>query len=518
MIKIEGFEDVSPGRNIEVAPTLTSVRTDARSEMPLGDFQKESQETDLGLTARWGITPNMTLSGTANPDFSQIEADALQLDINEPFALFFSEKRPFFNEGNDFFSTRQRIVYTRMMRDPSMGLKLTGKEGDNTIGAYIVRDELTNIVFPGLEGSDATSLDSANTSSVFRYKRDIGNKYTVGVLATDREGGDYFNRLFSFDADMRLTDVDRVRAQVVGSSTCYPLDVAREFEQNEDSFGGRMVDLYYFHGTRNHDWYFGYRDVSEGFRADLGYFPRVDYRLYSVGWGHTWNGKPEDWWSMFNIGAGYDHWEDQQGAPFFRDYLIWFDYEGPLQSWADVVVGKKKEVFSGSTFDQYHLEFESGFIPQRNVWILLNGYIDDRIDYTDVRPGKRLQLNPYLRYNLGLHLRLSLDHTFERMTVEDQRLYTANISQFTAIYQFDTRTFFRTILQYVDYRYNVDNYISVVDPYYRHLFTQFLFSYKINPQTVLFLGYSDDYYGEAAYGLTQSDRTFFVKLGYAWVL
>ena len=104
------------------------------------------------------------------------------------------------------------------------------------------------------------------------------------------------------------------------------------------------------------------------------------------------------------------------------------------------------------------------------------------------------------------------------MTVDMGKLYTAHVSDMTAIYQFTTRMFVRANLQYVDYMYVVDNYLVPVDPEYRHLFSQFLFSYKINPKTVLFLGYSDNYYGDCNYGLTQSDRTLFVKLGYAWAL
>ena len=104
------------------------------------------------------------------------------------------------------------------------------------------------------------------------------------------------------------------------------------------------------------------------------------------------------------------------------------------------------------------------------------------------------------------------------MTVKGNRLYTANISQMTGIYQLSVRTFFRTILQYVNYDYNPNNYLYEIDEENKRFLTQFLFSYKINPRTVLFLGYNDNYQGTQDYNLTQSDRTFFIKLGYAWVL
>ncbi|MCP4149501.1 MAG: carbohydrate binding family 9 domain-containing protein, partial [bacterium] len=213
-IKIVGFKGVRPGRNIELTPTLTAVRTDERTDFPNGEFEKANSDIAAGITASWGISHNMTVNATVNPDFNQVEADALQLDINQPFALYYSEKRSFFTEGADFFkprmtdflSTTLNVIYTRSIRDPSWGVKLTGKGGNNTYGAFVVRDEITNLIFPGSRGSTSTSLAQANTSSVFRYRRDIGTKYTLGILATDREGEDYFNRLVGIDGDMRFTN------------------------------------------------------------------------------------------------------------------------------------------------------------------------------------------------------------------------------------------------------------------------------------------------------------------------
>jgi hypothetical protein len=84
------------------------------------------------------------------------------------------------------------------------------------------------------------------------------------------------------------------------------------------------------------------------------------------------------------------------------------------------------------------------------------------------------------------------------------------------VYNFNVKTFIRAIVQYYDVTRNPAQYLFPVQPRTQSVFTQFLFSFKINPQTVLFLGYSDNYFGETGIDITQSDRTFFVKLGYAW--
>jgi hypothetical protein len=161
---------------------------------------------------------------------------------------------------------------------------------------------------------------------------------------------------------------------------------------------------------------------------------------------------------------------------------------------------------------------QGGILPTDDLQLYLLTLIGDRIDYANTRLGQRIRINPWLNYNLGKHLRISIDHAFERMTVQDARLFTANISQLTAVYQFNVRAFFRSILQYVHYDYNPSNYTFDIDSEYQGFFTQLLFSYKINARTVLFLGYSDNYLGSQDFNLTQADRTFFVKLGYAWEL
>lgn len=155
-------------------------------------------------------------------------------------------------------------------------------------------------------------------------------------------------------------------------------------------------------------------------------------------------------------------------------------------------------------------------IGAMHIWF--NVYWGDRIDYSNNRLGKRLRLMPGIMYNIGLHLQLQLSHTYEQMDVDPGRLYTANQSELRLVYQFNKRTFLRTIFQYVDYNYNTSLYVDEQDPRYKNFFTQVLFSYTINPQTVLFLGYTDNYTGYETVGLPRTNYTFFMKIGYALVM
>ena len=135
----------------------------------------------------------------------------LQLDINNRFAIYYPEKRPFFLEGADFFNTQHSLVHTRTLADPNWGIKITGKEGPNAIGFFTVQDNLTNFLFPGSEGSSSGSIDNNSIDSVFRYRRDLFESSNMGIIFTDREGDHYYNRVGGIDGDFRFTQKDRFR-------------------------------------------------------------------------------------------------------------------------------------------------------------------------------------------------------------------------------------------------------------------------------------------------------------------
>ena len=517
MVKIKGFQGVTPGRNIELAPTVTAGRSDVRSELPSGNFENDDVRSEYGITGKWGITPNLTLAGTLNPDFSQVEADALQLDINEPFALYYREKRPFFTEGADFFQTLKTAIYTRSMNDPSWGLKLTGKEGVHTIGGYMVWDETTNLLFPGSQGSDSGSLEGGSTAGVLRYKRDFGNKYTAGALYTDRRGTDYSNQLAGMDNHLRLSDSDEIQLQVLHSSTMYPDSAVAEYDQTDGTFQDWYVAFEYDRNTRNNYWWLDYDYVGDGLRADLGFIPRVGFQDVEGGYFHRWIAEPGQWWSRFIVGADFNFYENMEGNLLEEGGNVWFQFNGVMQSTVQTKIYRIREAYDGREFDLQNYWLFLRIRPIGDLGLYFASRFGDRIDYANTRLGKRLLVNPWLDYNLGQHLKISLDHTIDRLNVNGGRLYTANLTMASLIYQFNTRTFFRAILHYEDYRRNNDLYLDEVDPREQSLFAQLLFSYKINPQTVFFLGYSGNHYGGHEHDLAWNDRSIFMKIGYAWL-
>jgi hypothetical protein len=523
--KMTGFAGITPGRNIEVTPTYTAGRNDQREDSPGEPLVQGDFDSDFGVTGKWGITPNLTFNAALNPDFSQVEADAAQLDINTQFALFFPEKRPFFLEGADFFDTPIDAVFTRNVADPAWGVKLTGKEGANAIGLFVARDDRTNLILPGSQGSDAASLDRFQSSdAVVRYRRDLGASSTVGVLLTGREGDDYSNRVGGLDGLYRVNDSNSVRFQVLESRTEYPSillddpDYA-DLDLPRGTIDGRAVRVNYDYNSRDWTGYAEYQDIGRGFRADMGFLPKVDYTFLLAGLRRKWYGDPGEKITQILLGGDWDRTEDQSGQLLEQEAEVLFEINGPRQSFFSLDVGRRRRFFNGRTFDETFSNTYFEVEPTGNLFLGLFMRFSDEIDFANTRPGRVLQLEPSIRWDMGRHLRARVSHVFQRLEVDAGRLYTANLTQSSLIYQFNVRTFVRAILQYTDIQRTVGLYDDPedVEASTEGLFSQLLFSYKLNPQTVLFVGYSDDLAGNERIDLRRESRALFLKVGYAWL-
>jgi hypothetical protein len=515
---IIGFSGATPGRNIEINPTITSRRSDMRHSFPEGDMQSGKAKIDSGISTRWGVTPNVQFNATLNPDFSQVEADVAQLDINTRFALFYPEKRSFFLEGADLFGTPFNTVYTRTLADPSWGLKLTGKESGNAFGVLVARDELTNLLIPANQTSQLDSLNQDALSTVLRYRRDLGKQSTLGVLMTDRRGNNYYNSVFGFDGNIQLTPADSIGFQLLRSQTSYPETVSEAKKQPKDSFASLAINLSYRHESRNWNWWATYDNLGRDFRADVGFIPRVDTRTTTLGLRRILWGKADSWYRklLFTI-EGY-HTDDHAGKLTDRSLAVRGEINGPLQSILQLGFVGSKEFYNGVSYDQEFIEFDSSFRPTGSLALLCAGKFGDAIDYTGSRQADIISISPGIAYFFGQHLQFQLDHSLERLDIDCGHLYSANLTQVKLVYQFNVRTFTRAIFQYLDLDRNLQYYPFSPDPIDRKFFTQLLFSYKLNPQTLLFLGYSDNRFGWSGIDLTQNDRTFFIKLSYAWLL
>lgn len=516
---ITGIAGVTPGRNIEIDPTLTVGRTDATGDDTGAPVVRGPVDKRLGVSARWGITPNLSLNGAVNPDFSQIEADVVQIAVNRRFALYYPEKRPFFLEGADFFVTPMRAVYSRTVADPEWGAKLTGKAGPNAIGAIVARDRETDLLFPGAQGSSSTTLEQPATVGVVRYRRDVGESSALGVLLTDREGDGYHNRVGGIDGYLRLSPRDTLRVQALRSDTRYPRAVAQEFGQPEDAFSGWSTSVIYDHNERNWNMWSSYLERSSRFRADAGFMPQVGYRSGEIGAEKVVWADGAHWFNRLRFDVNLRRMETDRGAFLFDEVYAAARYEGPLQSSLALEGARSRSSYAGIDFDNDWVELFFNFRPTGNVTASLDASYSHSFDYDNLRPGRVVNVGPGLTWNIGRHLYLQLDHSYERFTRDGDWLYRANVTQLRAVYQFDVRLFVRAILQRAVVQQNTRLYgATLTEPGTNELQGQYLLAYKVNPQTVVFLGYSDGREGSDIRERTLQNRSVFLKLGYAWVM
>ena len=517
--ELTGLRGIAPGRDVEITPTVTAARTDEREDFPAGDLEPVEEEFDAGVTGQWGVTPNVTLSATVNPDFSQVEADAAQLEVNTRFALFFPEKRPFFLEGADFLEVPANLIFTRTVADPIAGGKVTGKEGPHAFGAFVTRDRVNNLIFPGPRTSDQTTLDEEVTGAVARYRHDVGASSTLGGFVTSRDGSGYSNRLAGLDGFFRFTPRWNGQFVAAGTRTEYTSEIVEAFDQPAGAFSDLAYSVGSEYESRRWEFSASWDDVGEDFRADFGFLPQVGFRGGRAAVERAfWSDGASDWYDRISLEASAEWREDQDGFLLERGYTAEAGYSGPLQTRARVWVTWGSESFAGEIFDLFE---PRGFVEVRPTgWLRLQTFVGlgEEIDFANDRKADEVFVSPEVGLRVGRPLELSLEHTYQRLSVDEGRIFTANLTELRAVWHFTVRAFLRAIVQYRDLNRNPELFAREVDPESRRMFSQLLFEYKLNPQTVIFVGYSDDQVGDQTLDLTRTDRTFFLKLGYAWRL
>lgn len=518
--RMQGFEGSRPGRNLEIVPTLTASEYESTDDPGILPLTSAGTDTEAGISVRWGVTPDVSANLAINPDFSQVEADAAQLDINNRFALFFPEKRPFFLEGADYFSTPMQAVFTRTVSDPTVGLKLTGKRGANTLATFAADDDVTSLLFPGALSSDTTTLSQSNKSFVGRYSRGFSGASSLGGLLTVRDGDDYKNVVGGFDTRWRFNDQHSVRAQLLHSETEYPLATAVEFEQPLGEFSGDAVFAKYEYDSRNWNFNLEHLQLDEGFRADSGFVGQVGFDEQEISLVRLWFGGEQDWWTRIRLRSEYETSHDASGQLLEEQVVVQLGVGGPRQSWIRATYRGGREFDDGTLFNYDKF----GVFAEVKPWagFHVSGFLQygDQIDFDNSRLGDQWLFKPSVNWNVSQNLLLRVNSTFANLeTKQGEQIFDAAVIDARVTWQFNLRSFLRLSVQHQDIERNPAVYVDAIDAEDREVGRQLLYSYKLNPQTVFFLGYSDNHVDDDALAkLTVSDRSWFMKIGYAWSL
>ncbi len=292
---LTGIKDVIPGRGIEVIPAWTGSMAGALQEDPDGNlvFDNDDPRGEPSLSGKYAMSSNVIIDATVNPDFSNVEADAFQIDVNSATALSYPEKRSFFQEGSDLYRTRMNLVYTRSINDPDYAAKLTARMDKTAISVLSAHDRHSPFIIPFAETSSGLIIGGESYSNIVRARRTLGAGSQVGALVTNRtwEGGGS-GSTYGLDATVRFSSRVTLRAQAVGSYTAEPdeseltadLD-GHTFDSGKhtavfdgESFGGYAAFGYLSYNSRNFYTRGSYTETGPSFRADSGWMPRNDRR------------------------------------------------------------------------------------------------------------------------------------------------------------------------------------------------------------------------------------------------
>jgi hypothetical protein len=518
---LTGLSGLPPGGNIVAAPYVTASQETVPREDGNGLVGKPA-EFDGGLDVKWTPSAGVALDGTINPDFSQIESDVARIGVNERFALFYPEKRPFFLEGVDLLSTPVTAVYTRSITSPRWGLRGTGKSGSTSWTALVADDRGGgSVILPGPNGSDFANQDFSSLDLVGRVRHDLGRSF-VSFLVTDKEiSGGGNNRVFGPDFRFSPTEADTITGQLVTSRSETPDRPELAAEWDGRTLSGHGADVWWAHTTETVDWAVEYKDFSNGFRADLGFVPQVGFREGFVDTGYTF--RPKGFFSRLRTFFFADTIADREGELLSQVVSPGFGFDAKYNSNARFEFRSEKVLAGDSVLPRTRLVYSLSAAPVRWLGrVSLEGSIGEEIDFAGARRGHGGRTAASVIVRPGNHLELDFRGEIQWMNLkpegepESKRLFTAFVERLKATYTLTARSYVRVIGQYVETRANPELYAEPVEERSGSFSASALVAYRLNWQSVVFLGYGDARTLSEEGGLPPENRQLFLKVSYAF--
>ena len=481
------FDELHQRRVLEVIPSATVSRNQTRvATEPWG---AASSNSDVGASVKYGITSTIALDATVNPDFSQVESDAFQVEVNQRFPVFFDEKRPFFMEGLGLFNlagtggdaSMRTAVHTRRIVDPDAGVKVTGTAGRET--------------FAVLSAADASVPGSDELFTIGRALRTYGNGQYIGALVTDTEHGVEHNRVAAADIAFQQGPTVLWNAALLHSDTQ---------SASGETTQGNGAHARVAYSTRRLTLISHVEHFDRGFQMDTAFLNRV-------GVTRTWDYGEVNFyptgqfaWIKRIAPFGWTTASDdrtQGGTEFQVMPGIRFNFvrQGSLRLDFD----RGHETFAGRRFRTGRMHADGR--AQITRWLNVSGTLEQSpaIYYDPLEPFGGTQTNR----NLGIDWQpsaklthnLSYDFVrFDRSTGE--QVYNVHIVNLRNTYQFSPRFFLRGIAQF--------------DSSKRRVLGDFLASYELTPGTVAHVGYGSVLESVGRRPYTATARALFFKVSY----
>jgi uncharacterized protein DUF5916/cellulose/xylan binding protein with CBM9 domain len=516
---LTGIEGIKPGGALELIPAAVATHSSALDDAddPASRLRSGTVDGDLSLTAKYSFKSGLTAEATVNPDFSQVESDASQVDVNTTFALSFPERRPFFQEGGDLFGTNLSIVYTRNINDPLAAVKLVQRTGRSSIAYLGARDDNSPILLP-FEERSFTARGGKSISNIVRGRRTFGRNSWLGAILTDRRlSGGGGGTVAGIDGTIAFAKYYQLEFQLVGSRTREPDDPSLTtgvdtltFDRGRHSarFDGESFKGYGQYTSversgRTWSFDFDYYASSPTFRTDNGFETRNNSRRVSM-------------YQSLNF-----YWEDgllERISPSLSAQRGW-NFEGDRKSQSlqlsvdaqlkgqlelDLELRTSDERFRGEQFqglDRVAMSVESAFSEvfhggfsvdhgerlARNTATPVVGRGTDVEAFATIRPASWIALRP------------SYEHS--DLSAGGERIFSGYILRNRADLQFTRGLFLRLVVEY--------------DNFDRALIVEPLLTYRLNPFSLIYLGSSRGYREfDGPSGWTRTETQYFAKVQY----
>jgi hypothetical protein len=484
------FDELRSRRLLEVIPSATFSSNQSRETPTV--WTRTRSKGDAGISVKYGLTSAITLDATVNPDFSQVESDQFEVEVNQRFPVFFSEKRPFFMEGLGLFNlagtggdaTMRSAVHTRRIIDPSAGLKLTGTAGKHTFGVL----------------SSADASPPGERQRVFTIGREVlnfGKGQYVGLLTTDTEFGTEHNRVAGGDVAFR-------RGEHFSANGSFLSTHSRSLEGESKS--GTGSEGTYEYSTRRFTAAGQLEHYDRGFQMDTAFINRVGV---TRGWQYQdlnfYPSHPRfQWIKRVNpfvwITMAKDRNEGGTEAFYLPALRMNFTRSGNLR----IDYGTGHETFAGRRFETGRWGADGGVQIKR--WLNIGGNTNrgPAIFYDATAPFQGDRRSAGARVALQPSARIYSNTSYSFVTFQNRssglNVYRVHIVNERATYQFTPRFFVRAVAQFDSSRERV--------------LTDFLASYELSPGTVVHAGYGSLYARDTSDDYHATARAFFFKASY----
>jgi hypothetical protein len=494
---------------LEIIPNVTYVLNQTRSTP---DTWTDESNPDAGITVKYGISSTVIFDGTYRPDFSQVESDSFQMEVNQRYPIFYNEKRPFFMEGTGTFdlagvggdANMRTAVHTRKIIDPLFGLKLTGTLGKWTFAALSSSDRA-----PGNTDPSDPLYGKKQYFNIARGLYSLGKGTYIGGLVTDTELGNGHNRVIAGDISLHFGEHQQLTATALASGS-------RSFDGSNERKGMAGQVSYSYSSKRQ---YFATQVEHYGkdFQMDTAFYNRT---------GITSN------WTFYS----YNFYPDEKRYPWFKKFtpFVWahaardriqggnetFLLGGvrmnfTKQGFFRVDYGGGKEPWAGRLFDIRRIQLmgNAQFFP----WLYVFGYamVGTSIYYDRDNPFSGDSQNYSIEVTLQPWAKLNQYIVFDKAILNrastGDRVYSIDIINLKTTYQFSNHFFVRAIERYDSSR--------------KQVMIDLLASYEPVPGTVAYAGYGamferQDWDGTQFVSGTQdyvnTHRSLFFKFSYLY--